>query len=69
MELHSDVFNCEDGAGYTAGYKAGTYQVSVDALNTSMQAVGTAPVISNKTIGPMNQVTDLGSVTIPITGM
>jgi len=65
----SDVFTCEDGAGVTAGYLAATYTVSVDALNSSMQAVGTAPAITNKVIQGPNLVTDLGTVSIPITGL
>ncbi|MDB4955350.1 MAG: hypothetical protein JWO36_2919 [Myxococcales bacterium] len=64
----SDVFTCEDHAGVTSGFKAATYTISVDALNSQMQAIGTAPAISNRVIASPNKVTDLGTITIPITG-
>jgi len=65
----TDIFNCEDGAGVTAGYLAATYTVSVDALDSSMQAIGTAPAITNQVIQAPNLVTDLGTVSIPVTGL
>jgi len=64
-----DQFDCEDHYGVTAGYVQGTYTVSVDALNGADQAIGTAPTLTNKTIQPKNNVTDLGTITIPITGL
>ena len=66
---HSDMFDCIDGGDYTAGYQAATYTVSIDALNAADQAIGTAAPLTNKTIGRQNAVTDLGTVTIPITGL
>ena len=65
----SDQFNCEDGSGITSGFLAGTYTVSVAALNAQDQAIGTAPALTNKTIQAPNKVTNLGTVTIPITGL
>lgn len=62
----ADQFTCDDGAGVTAGYPAGNYTVSIDAF-TSAGAVGTAAPI-NSSIKPQNQVTNLGTVTIPIDG-
>jgi len=64
----SDQFDCEDFSAITAGYRAGTYSVSIAALNAADQSVGTAPTLTNKTIGIKNVVTDLGTVEIPITG-
>jgi hypothetical protein len=64
----TDQFTCDDGSGVTSGLPAGTYTVSVDAF-TSAGAVGTAPTLSNKVIQSPNVVTDLGTITIPITGM
>ena len=66
---HSDMFDCDDGSDYTAGYTAGTYTVSIDALNAADQAIGTAPTLTNKAIGRQNAVTNLGAVTIPIQGL
>jgi len=65
----SDVFTCADGTGITAGFLAATYTVSIDALNTANQAIGTAPTLTNKVILAPNKVTDLGTVTIPITAL
>jgi hypothetical protein len=66
---NSDIFPCEDKRGVTAGYTTGQYTVSVAALNTADQSIGTAPALTNKTIEAPNKVTDLGTVTIPITGL
>jgi hypothetical protein len=43
--------------------------VSVGAINSSMQSIGTAPALTNKVIQNRNRVTDLGTVTVPIAGM
>ena len=67
-ESKSDIWDCVDQADYTAGYRAGSYTVSVDALNASDQAIGTAPELTNKVIQRQNQVTNLGTVQIPISG-
>ncbi len=66
---NSDIFDCEDGRGVTAGYTTGQYTVSVAALNASEQSIGTAPELTNKTIEAPNKVTNLGTITIPIDGL
>lgn len=66
---NSDIFTCSDQVGITAGYLAATYTVAVHALNASDQVIGAAPDLVNKVINPRNQVTDLGTITIPITGL
>jgi len=66
---NSDIFDCEDQYGVTAGYTAGMYTVSVAALNANDLSVGTAPTLTNKVIALRNQVTNLGTITIPITGL
>jgi hypothetical protein len=66
---NSDIFDCEDKYGVTAGYTMGTYTVSVAALNSSDASIGTAPALTNKVIQDANQVTNLGTITIPITGL
>ena len=53
---------------YTAGYVAATYTVSVAALNSADQSIGTAPTLTNKRDRGPEPVTDLGTVTIPIIG-
>ena len=65
---NSDIFDCEDLRGITAGYTEGSYTISVAALNAADQSIGTAPALTNKVIQNANRVTDLGTVTIPITG-
>lgn len=60
----ADLFTCDDGFGVTAGYIAGDYTVSIDAYDGSTVA-GQAPTI-NTSIQPQNQVTNLGTVTIPL---
>lgn len=73
-EAKTDIFNCvtpgfrDDGAGYavTAGLEAGTYTVSVAALDASDRSVGTAPALTNKVINAPNKLTDLGLIQIPI---
>jgi len=67
-EAKSDQWDCENGADYTAGLRAATYTVVLSALNSSDQAIGTAPELTNKTIGRQNAITNLGTVQIPISG-
>lgn len=64
-EMISDKFTCEDGAGLTAGLLAGDYTVSIGANNAADDRIG-APVEINTSIAPQNEVTDLGTVTLPI---
>jgi cysteine-rich repeat protein len=64
-----DVFDCEDGQSYTAGFKSGTYTVAVTALNASDQPLGPTVNLTNKVIASPNLVTNLGTVQIPITGL
>jgi len=65
----SDIWNCSDGFGITGGFLAATYTVSIAALNAAMQSVGTATAQTNKVINNRNRVTDLGTITVPITGL
>lgn len=65
----TDVFSCDDGQGYTAGYRAATYTISVSARNASNQSIGSAPALTNRTIGIKNAITNLGTIEIPITGL
>lgn len=61
-----DIFDCASGEGITAVLVAGTYTVSIDAIDSTMGAIGTASPIANAQIMAPNKVTDLGSVAIPI---
>jgi hypothetical protein len=64
----TDIFSCADGTGVTGAYLAGRYDVLIDARTTTNTPVGVAPTITT-TINDKNRVTDLGVVTIPITGL
>jgi cysteine-rich repeat protein len=64
-----DLFQCGDGAGISRALGAGSYTVSISALDQTNASVGQAPVLINQVIQAPNKVTDLGTITIPITGM
>jgi len=72
----SYIFNCDQsvtpdigqGGGFTPGVLAGTYTVSVVALDGTMQPLGSAATTSSS-IQPHNVITNLDTVTIPITGL
>jgi hypothetical protein len=63
---NSDIFDCTDGRGITAGYTMGTYTVSVHAVNTADQQLGNSVVLADRRINAPNAVTDLGTVNVPI---
>lgn len=69
MTAYTDIFDCTDGQGITAVIPAGTYTVSIAALDAGNQSVGTAPELTSRVIQGPNKITDLGTVTIPITGL
>ena len=66
------LFACDAMEGLTTPLSSGPYSISVQAFSTQAQVVGTAPTLADKTIADpsaLQPVTDLGNVTIPITGM
>jgi hypothetical protein len=65
---NSDIFDCEDGSGITAGYLQGRYTIAVQALGPNENPIGPAATLTNKDILPANQVTNLGTVQVPVTG-
>ncbi|MBA3540968.1 MAG: hypothetical protein H0T79_15255 [Deltaproteobacteria bacterium] len=62
-----DQFHCEGHYGLTAGLLQGDYTISINAEQRG-QSIGTAPAITERILD-RNQVTDLGSITIPIEGL
>ena len=64
-----DKFDCERGGAYTGGLVAGSYTVSIAALNGASQSVGTVPALTNQAIRAPNKTTDLNLITIPIDGL
>ena len=69
VEGVEDKFDCERGGAYTGGLVAGSYTVSIAALNAASQSVGTVPALTNQAIRAPNKTTDLNLVTIPIDGL
>ena len=62
----TDIFDCENLVDFSAAVMEGNYVVSVAALNTAGQALGQPQTLNNRTMRNRNQVTDLGSVALPI---
>jgi hypothetical protein len=68
--LLTDKFNCEDHFGYSAPLPWGSWNITIDALNSSDAAISDSTTLNNQVIGSMpNTITDLGHIVIPITGM
>lgn len=68
MSMDMDEFPCEDGQGISKAFPAATYTVSVDAFNSGGQ-VSDSVVKDNVVLDDHNAVKNLGSVSIPITGL
>lgn len=60
----TDIFDCEVGAEFSNPVMAGTYVVTLEALDTAQQAIGQGALLNNKIMRDRNQVTDLGTVTL-----
>jgi len=69
--LFTDKFDCEDHFGYSAPLHAASYDLAIDALNSSNQALGTtSTTIGSQVIGATpNDIVDLGNVMINIANM
>jgi hypothetical protein len=63
-----DKFDCEAGIDVSDGLLQGSYTVSVDAFQDGAGALGPPVNLTNRAIRDRNGVTDLGTVTLPITG-
>jgi hypothetical protein len=64
-----DTFlECSLGAGASKALAVGEYSVKVDAVNSANASLGGLPVLLRQPIGDRNQVTNLGSMVIPIDG-
>jgi hypothetical protein len=62
----TDIFDCDRLFDFSAPIMEGTYVVSMSALNTAGAALGQPQTLTNKDIRDRNQVTDLGTVVLPI---
>jgi len=65
---YDDELTCEDGSAVTGGLLQGTYTISINAM-AGDKSLGTAATLTNKMIAGKNQVTDLGTIAIPIDGL
>lgn len=68
MTMDMDQFPCDDYQGVSKAYPEGSYTVAVDAF-TSAGQVSDSVTKDNQTITGPNVVTNLGTASIPITGM
>lgn len=66
--VYDDRRACADHAGVTAGLLQGTYTITIDAM-AGDRSLGAATALTNQTIAGQNQVTPLGTITIPIDGL
>jgi hypothetical protein len=65
---YEDAFACEDGFAVSGGLLEGAYTISLDAF-AGDKPVGKATTLTTKVIAGQNQVTDLGTIVIPIDGL
>lgn len=64
---YNDVLPCEDQATVTGGLLQGAYTIDIDAMAGAVSVGGVT--LTNQPIAGQNRVTDLGVVSIPITGL
>jgi cysteine-rich repeat protein len=65
----STSFPCDGGSTVTSAFIAGTYSVTVSALTNTFATRGSAPALTGQVVTAPDGITDLGTVTIPITGL
>ena len=65
---YDDELTCEDGSAVTGGLLQGAYTISINAM-AGDKSLGAAATLTNKMIAGQNQVTDLGTIAIPIDGL
>lgn len=66
--IYDDRRSCADHAAVSEGLLQGAYTITIAAM-AGAQRIGAPITLTNQTIAPQNQVTDLGAITIPIDGM
>ncbi len=62
------LFACEQQSGFSQAYPVGVYQVAASALNSAQESLGESSTFANKQIQAPNQITNLGTAMILITG-
>ena len=65
--METDQFACDDHFGVTGSFLKGDYSVTLQLSNNGRPVDGTTN-LATQTINDRNSVTDLGHITIPITG-
>jgi hypothetical protein len=64
----TDMFTCDDLGGLTSPLPAATYNVEIQAFKGE-QVIGSAPTLPNVVVDDKNAVTNLGTVTVRMSGM
>jgi len=65
----TDEVDCEEGAGYSFGYAAGSYGVTLEAIDASGVPRGMTAPLTGQVITAPNGITDLGVIEITIPGL
>ncbi len=65
----STSFPCDGGSTVTSAFIAGTYTVTISALTNLFANKGSAPALTGQVVTAPDGLTDLGTVTIPISGL
>jgi hypothetical protein len=65
---YDDTFPCAEHGAVSGGLLQGSYSIAIDAI-AGDRSVGKATTLTTKVIAGQNQVTDLGTITIPIDGL
>lgn len=63
--VYDDTRACDDHTTVTDGLLAGAYNVSIDAMAND-QEMGAKVTLKNQQIGTQNEVTDLGTIVLPV---
>jgi hypothetical protein len=64
----TDMFTCDDGQGVTGVFPQGLYTVDPDAFSNAGKISEDATLTNQQIMGP-NKVTNLGTITLRITGL
>jgi hypothetical protein len=64
---YDDTFVCEDHSAVSGGLLQGSYTIAIDAI-AGDKSVGKATTLTGK-VNSQNQITDLGTISIPIEGL
>jgi hypothetical protein len=64
-----DELDCEDGEGYSFGYPAGSYRVTLEAFDADDLSLGITDPADGQVITPPNGITEVGTLALTISGL